>query len=58
MHPTEFWWLCEANKPDPVYRGKKSAIRGSEVESIVADLKAKGISPQWRTRLPDRSASI
>jgi hypothetical protein len=50
MHPTEFWWLCEANKPDPVYRGKKSAIRGSEVDSIVADLKAKGISPQWRTR--------
>jgi chromosome segregation and condensation protein ScpB len=40
--------LIEANKPEPVYRGKRSAITGSEVEGIMADLKAKGLASKWR----------
>jgi hypothetical protein len=39
--------LAEAHKPDPVYQGKKTSIRGSEVEGIVAALKAKGITGKW-----------
>jgi hypothetical protein len=50
LHPQEFWWLLEANKPDPIYRGKKHQITGSEVEGILADLKAKGIASKWHRR--------
>jgi hypothetical protein len=50
LHPTEFWWLLEANKPDPVYQGKKQSIRGSEVDGIVAALRSKGITSKWQQR--------
>lgn len=50
LHPDEFFWLLEANKPDPVYQGKRFAVRGSDVEGILADLKAKGITSRWRRR--------
>jgi hypothetical protein len=50
LTPAEFWWLWEANRPDPVYQGKKFALRGSEVDGILKDLKAKGIESKWRKR--------
>jgi hypothetical protein len=48
LHPQEFWWLFEANKPEPIYRGKKSSMTGSEVDSILSDLEARGIKSRWR----------
>ena len=47
LHPIEFWWLYDTLKIDPVYQGKKHSITGSQVEGIVADLKAMGIESKW-----------
>ncbi len=48
MHPDEFWWHLEGNKPEPVYRGKKHTLTGTDVDGILADLKARGIESRWQ----------
>ena len=50
LHPQEFWWLFEANKPETVYRGKKHSLTSSEADDILKDLRAKGIKSKWRMR--------
>jgi hypothetical protein len=50
MHPTEWWWWWEANKPVPVYTGKRFSMTGDEVEGIVADLKSQGLKSKWHNR--------
>jgi hypothetical protein len=50
LHPTEFWWLLEANKPERVYQGKKHSLSSSEADGILADLRSKGLKSKWRTR--------
>lgn len=50
MSPEEFWLIWEARKPEPVYRGKRFTLTGSEADGILKDLKTQGIEPKWRKR--------
>lgn len=60
LHPIEFWWWLEASKPEPVYRGKRYTLSGSDADGILADLRAKGIFSKWhkaRSSAPSASTS-
>lgn len=46
LHPVEFWWWVEAEKGKRVY-GKKHQLSGADVETILRDLRAKGLKPKW-----------
>jgi len=50
MHPVEWWWWWEANKPVPVYTGKRTTMTGPEVDQIIADMRDRGLKSKWHKR--------
>jgi hypothetical protein len=50
LHPQEFWWWLDAQRAQRVYQGKRHSITGADVDGILDDLRAKGITPRWRSK--------